>query len=211
MLYLNDHLEDLDLGLALAQLSEQRREQALRFSHDAGRRTCAAAYLLLCEALRREYGIADKPLFSYGEHGKPALADHPDIHFNLSHCRLAAICAVSDRPVGVDVETVRSFSQSLLQYSMNDEEQARILGASRPDLEFTKLWTMKEAAVKLTGTGLTHDVKSILDNLDGAQLQTAVSTDGSYVYSVCQQPAPGTDTDGLLSDKPTPIFLKKNK
>ena len=84
MIYLNDHLDDFDFNAALPLLSEQRRQQALRFRHELGRKQCAAAYLLLCEGLQQEYGISERPLFDYGEHGKPVIVGHPDIHFNLS-------------------------------------------------------------------------------------------------------------------------------
>ena len=75
MIYINDRLYDFDLDEALALLSNQRREQVLRFKHEAGRRQSAAAYLLLCKALQKDYGITEKPIFDYGEHGKPAVAD----------------------------------------------------------------------------------------------------------------------------------------
>ena len=139
MIYINDRLFDFDLDAALEQLSEQRREQALRYRHELGQRTCAAAYLLLCEGLQKEYGITEKPIFEYGEHGKPSIVGRPDIHFSLSHCREAAICVVSDHPVGVDVESIHRYSESLVRYTMNDEEIAEILAADRPDLAFTRL------------------------------------------------------------------------
>ncbi|MBQ2130529.1 MAG: hypothetical protein II431_04225, partial [Prevotella sp.] len=102
-------------------LSEQRREQVLRFKHILGRRTCVAAYLLLRKALLEVYGITEKPVFEYGEHGKPSIIGHPEIHFNLSHCKEAAICVVSNHPIGVDVESVREYKESLARYLMNDE------------------------------------------------------------------------------------------
>ena len=71
MVYLNDDIAHFDWEAALPLLSEQRREQTLKFKHLLGRKTCAAAYLLLCEALRKEYGITEKPIFEYGKHGKP--------------------------------------------------------------------------------------------------------------------------------------------
>ena len=51
-LYIDDHLENLDLEWGLKCLSEQRRKQALQFKFELGRRTCVAAYLLLCKGLR---------------------------------------------------------------------------------------------------------------------------------------------------------------
>lgn len=186
MLYINERLFDFDLDEALAQLSAQRREQALRFRHELGRRTCAAAYLLLCEGLRREYGIDEKPVFEYGEHGKPVITGHPDIHFNLSHCREAAVCFVSDCPVGIDVESIHEAKESLVHYTMNEKEQQLIFGSPRPDLAFTRLWTMKEAVAKLSGEGITNDLKTLLTPNTQKGLTTVVSPDERYVYSIAQ-------------------------
>ena len=184
MIYLDDDIRGFDFEAALPQLSEQRREQALKFKHDQGRKTCAMAYLLLCRALREEYGLTEKPLFEYGEHGKPAIVGHPDIHFNVSHCREAVVCAVSDRPVGIDVESIREFKDSLVRYTMNDLELQRISQAERPEVAFIRLWTMKEAKLKLTGEGITNNLKDVLDGSE--RFQTVVNEEKGYIYSVIQ-------------------------
>ena len=182
MIYLNDDLETFDWQAALPLLSEQRRQQCLKFKHELGRKTCAAAYLLLCQGLRREYGIEEPPVFEYGEHGKPAIVGHPEICFNMSHCREAALCVLSDRPVGVDVESIRSYSESLARYTMNDEEMLLILKARRPEVEFTRLWTLKEAVVKRSGEGIRNDMKHVLDGLKEAK--TEINEKKSYVFSI---------------------------
>lgn len=182
-IYLNDDIEHFDWQAALPLLSEQRKAQCLQFRYEQGRKTCAAAYLLLCEALRKEHGIEEQPVFEYGEHGKPLLAGHPDIHFNLSHCREAAICVVSHEPVGVDIESIRPLKESLARYVMNDEEMAQILHAENPALEFTRLWTRKEAVVKRSGHGISDHMKHVLEALP-FELQTVVNTEKNYVYSI---------------------------
>ena len=182
MIYLNDDLETFDWQAALPLLSEQRRQQCLKFKHELGRKTCAAAYLLLCQGLRREYGIEEPPVFEYGEHGKPAIVGHPEICFNMSHCREAALCVLSDRPVGVDVESIRRYSESLARYTMNDREMQLILQAPRPEVEFTRLWTLKEAVVKRSGEGIRNDMKHVLDGLKDAKTQ--INEKKSYVFSI---------------------------
>ena len=184
MIYVNDHIFDFDLPAALEKLSAQRRGQALRFRHELGQRTCAAAYLLLCEGLEKEYGITAKPDFVYAVHGKPAIAGRPDIHFNLRHCREAVVCALSDRPVGVDVESVREYRESLVSYTMNEEEQKQIKTALHPEVAFIRLWTKKEAYVKMTGQGI-GDLKHALEHAE-ARFTTVDSADGRYIYTVCE-------------------------
>lgn len=186
MVYIDEHIDDFDLPTALADISAQRREQALRFKHERGQRTCVLAYLLLKKALREEFGIADNPLFEYGEHGKPTIVGHPDIHFNLSHCREAVACVVSRWPVGIDVESVSRYKEALVNYTMNDYEQAQIAAAERPDAAFTRLWTMKEARMKLTGEGITNNLKTVLDDSCNWRFTTVERLEQNYIYTLCE-------------------------
>ena len=90
---------------------------------------------------------------------------------------------VSDRPVGVDVESIRSFKESLVNYTMSDAEITRIHAAERPEVEFIRLWTMKEAVLKLAGTGITNDLKTVLTGRQ-QQIETTVNLEKNYVYSI---------------------------
>ncbi len=184
MIYIDDRIFEFNLASALQQISGQRREQALRFKHELGQRTCVLAYLLLKRALHEEYGIDENPLFEYNEHGKPSIVGHPDIYFNLSHCRQAVVCAVSDQPIGIDVESVRVFKESLVRYTMNDDEVQLILSAERPDVAFTRLWTMKEARLKLTGEGIQDNLKTVLNEATQKRYTTVECLEKGYIYTV---------------------------
>ena len=182
--YIEEKINDFDLQAALAEISEQRREQALQFKFEHGQRTCVLAYLLLKRALREQYGIDENPLFEYGEHGKPSIVGHPEIHFNVSHCREAVACAVSDHPVGIDVESIQRFNESLVRFTMNDQEVAQTLSAAQPGIVFTRFWTMKEAAMKLLGTGISNDMKTVLCRQD-LRFETVGSVEIRYIYTSC--------------------------
>lgn len=184
MLYIDDHIWDFDLEAALLELSPERREQALRYRHELGRRQCALAYLLLKRALHEGYGITGNPRFNYGEHGKPLLADYPDIHFSLSHCREAVACAVSDRPVGIDVESIGRYREQLAAYTMSEDERAAIAAAASPEVAFTRLWTMKEALLKCSGQGIVDGLKTVLEGVDENLFTTVIDPSERYVYTV---------------------------
>lgn len=173
-----------DLKAALEEISEQRREQALKFKYEQGQRLCVLAYLLLKQALREGYGIIENPVFEYNEHGKPSIVGHPEIFFNLSHCKEAAICVVSDQPVGVDVEGIREYKESLVNYTMNDEEIAQIKSAENPASTFIRLWTMKEATTKLIGTGISNDMKTVLDT---TKYRYTTVDRQRYIYTICEK------------------------
>lgn len=185
-LLLNDHLHDLDLAAALAQLPEWRRRQALAFRPAHQQLQNAAAYLLLCQALHEAYGIEEKPAFDYGPNGKPGIVGHPDIHFNLSHCDEAVICVTDDGPIGVDIESVKAYDEEVARYAMNDDELRQIHQARRPDVAFTRLWTRKEAVLKQSGKGIVNqdELRNILLS-NTLPLVTVESPDLRYVYTIC--------------------------
>ena len=165
---------DAEVARQMELLPAWRRDQAMRFRHQGGRRQCVMAYVALCQLLREQYGIEDMPDFDYNEHGKPLLRQHPQIHFSLSHCRRAVGCLVADAPCGLDLETVRPLRDSLVRYTMNEAEAEHILSAEEPDVAFLSLWTQKEAVLKLRGTGIRGSMKEVLapQNLAGIRLRT---------------------------------------
>ena len=172
---------DFNLVDALCEISEQRRTQALRYSHELGRRQCVASYLLLMKALKEEYGIEEKPLFQYLEGGKPTIKDHPNIHFNISHCKTAVAVAIGNKPVGIDIETIRPFKEALARHVLSDIEYETVVHAERPDIEFIKLWTRKEALLKYTGEGIRRDLKTVLTGCEN--ITTIVNEKEQYIYS----------------------------
>ena len=181
---LSEDIWQFDLNAALEEISSQRREQALKFKHEQGQRLCVLAYLLLKQGLREEFSITENPVFEYNEHGKPSIVGHPEVFFNMSHCREAVICVVSSRPVGVDVESYRSYNESLVHYTMNDAEIMQIQSAETPEVAFIRLWTMKEATLKLSGQGISNQMKEVIDR--DKISYTTVEKD-KYVYTVCEE------------------------
>ena len=182
-LLISEKIWDFDLAAALEEISDQRREQALKFKHELGQRLCVLAYLLLKQALREEYGITENPVFEYNENGKPSIAGCPEIFFNLSHCKEAAACVVSDRPVGIDVESLRQYKESLAEYCMNEKELQQIKASENPDEAIIHLWTMKEATIKLLGTSIGSGIKDVL--VPGKYKYTTVRRQ-RYIYTVCE-------------------------
>lgn len=186
MLYLNDDISSFSLDEALPLLPAWRRKQALGLRRELDRRLCAATYLLLCRGLRAEYGMEEPPEFAYAEGGKPSLKGHPEIHFNLSHCPAAALCAISPDPVGADIELIRPYNPALARRVLSPGELARVEASAQPEVEFACLWTMKESLLKLTGEGIRRELKSALDGAE-ARFATTVNLARGYVFTVCTE------------------------
>lgn len=186
-IYVNEEPQSIDIPTALAQVSEQRREKTLGYKREGDRRLCLAAYLLLRQGIREVYGIDYAPVFDYAPRGKPSIAGHPEIEFNISHCPMAAACVISDIPVGIDVESIRPFKSDLGHYVLNDDEYRQVVESADPDVEFIKLWTMKESLLKMTGEGISGDLPTILQS-DSAGHVFTTKVNASYVLTVCSAP-----------------------
>ena len=161
---------------ALALLSDERREKALRIRREDARRRSISAGLLL-----REAGIA--PPFSYGEHGKPYIPGGP--HFSLSHSGELCALAVCETSVGLDTEKIAPVRRAAAR-ALTDEERD-FMGAD-PERRFAYLWTRKEAVLKCTGAGLSQPMNafSALGDaaiLDGETLSLYTMEYSGYMLS----------------------------
>ena len=150
----------------LPLVSHQRREQALRYQHTFGQFCCLKSYLMLCQLLA-EWGrihqlpVSEKPTFLYNDYGAPYIEDGP--YFSISHCKTGIAVAVSENPIGIDIEVIRKLNPNLMRKTMSQIEQQYITSSATPDVEFIRLWTQKEALLKLQGTGIISDLHHVLD------------------------------------------------
>ena len=144
-------------GMALLPW-EERRAKVMRFHFEKDRCLCLGAGLLLEHALLQA-GASDLSLHCLAN-GKPVLANEPNIHFNLSHSGTMAVCALSDHPVGVDVEILQKAEPGVMNMCFRHDEQEWIRRSDYPDHAFTRLWTRKESYLKLSGEGLSRPLDS---------------------------------------------------
>jgi 4'-phosphopantetheinyl transferase len=93
------------------------------------------------------------------EHGKPYLADYPDLAFNLSHTANKCVIVYGyHQELGVDIESnkYRATLPALVEKCFAGEEQEywRQLPESEQIQSFYRFWTKKEAFVKAVGRGI---------------------------------------------------------
>ena len=164
------------------------------------------AHRLLRECLRTvniEYN-EDTPVIK-GKMGKPGLAEHPGIHFNLSHAEGITACIVSDFQCGIDCEKVREYRPNVMKraFSEREREMVESAAASERDLLFFRLWTLKEAYVKAIGSGISYPMDKaeflfegsrIVTALPGCRFRQYIIRNGSFVAAVCEL-KPGTVPD----------------
>lgn len=180
-----DHMDKVtpeEVARLLPLVSEQRREQALRFKHMFGQFCCLKSYCMLMELVAAVSPTMDgmRPEFAFNEHGQPYFPTRPDLHFSISHTKDAILVGMSLLPIGVDVESLRNPSQGLIERTMSSSEQSKISSSA----DFVALWTRKEAYLKWRGTGITDDLTHALDEANEQSMQTFVPAKKNYIYSV---------------------------
>ena len=110
----------------------------------------------LLEEMLFKRGIFKPYFMGEGKHGKPFLLEHPQIQFNISHCKNAVLCGIGSKPLGVDVETIRPMRERVLRRVLTASEQQEILQSESPELCFLRFWTLKESFVKALGVGISY-------------------------------------------------------
>lgn len=159
-----DALDESFIGRCVSFFPRWRKEQMLAYRHHKGKIQNGVGYLLLLHALCEEGVFYEMPEFQYNEHGKPSLKNYPGWHFSISHSKNAVCCAIAKENIGIDIEDVREYKETLAAYSCNEKEMSILEQSNDKADDFYKLWTKKEAAFKLIGTGITKKIKDILDD-----------------------------------------------
>ncbi len=142
--------------------------------------------------LRKCLGVkADKEL-EFGAMGKPSLNKEnidSDMEFNLSHSGKYVALAVSDKPVGIDIERINRITLPVLKrvlppdyYRKTEEEvQSKIAGEDEKYI-LGKSWTALEAVLKASGTGFVTDDYNKDDFFDGWHVES-MEIEDEYVIS----------------------------
>lgn len=134
-------LRQEELAALRAVVPPERLARLERQKDPARRQEVLLAYGALYALLLEEYGWNELPRLSYGENGKPCFAEHPEVFFNLSHTRGAALAGISDHPIGVDMEQCRAVSARM----------RRAFPEAKTERDFWDNWVRRESAVKHVG------------------------------------------------------------
>lgn len=153
-------------------LSPSRKAHIDAFRNEKVRRQSLAGELLL-RSLLAQLGIDAVP--ERLPSGQPVLSGS-DAFVSIAHCDDYIVCAVSDRPVGIDIEKRRPLKPGMIRRVCTPEELAYV---QDDETRFFEIWTAKEAWFKLQGTGIT-DFQSV----NTLTLPRLLFRQGDYVIQV---------------------------
>ncbi|MPM34651.1 4'-phosphopantetheinyl transferase Sfp [bioreactor metagenome] len=95
-------------------------------------------------------------IFETNIYGKPYLRNYSDFHFNISHSGDFVICAIDNKPIGVDIEKVIPLEYEAIANNFFTTREMNYI--KRENLrnqlsKFYEIWTIKESYVKAYGQG----------------------------------------------------------
>ena len=163
------------------------------------------AHALLRECLKKRNIRYDEgtPLVK-GRLGKPSLAEHPDVHFNLSHAKGIAACVVSDSVCGIDCEAVRPYRENVVRRAFSEEEQqllalSQTVGALAQAAGTQLLFQLFHGFTSLNENAPLRFIENALSLPQMTQSSTDMPIAPSFSHSIHRSAkSPSSGTGGLL-------------
>lgn len=169
------------------------------------RKESVAVRALLCHMLCSCFGVTDFSVECDGN-GKPYITGS-NLHFNLSHSGKYALCVCGTEKVGCDIEQIKKFNERVVERFFCEKECIVLKQSNDVSAVFTKLWTLKESALKFTGAGIAggldsydfsaycNDDKILMNNL----VFNTFEVDG-FSVSICSEKGNAVQLEADIND-----------
>ncbi|MBP7654199.1 4'-phosphopantetheinyl transferase superfamily protein [Candidatus Dependentiae bacterium] len=125
-----------------------------------------------------------KIIFDFNKYSKPFLAGFENFHFNTAHSGDYAVCAVSDTPVGIDIEEIKPIDLNVAEYAFSEFEYKELIKKKNEDQldYFYNIWVLKESYIKAIGTGLYTELKSFYFELSDNNVKIHNSNNDNFLH-----------------------------
>ena len=136
---------------------EARKAKADKIKNEPAKRLSIVAGDLARNAIAEELNISpDDIKFRTKGKGKPYV-ENQKIEFSISHSGTIVVCAISDTPVGIDIERIGDPNAKVAQKFFTEDERNYVFEKCALSRQrFFEIWTRKEAYVKKIGSGVSH-------------------------------------------------------
>lgn len=154
---LNENINNNTFNFLLQFVEQNKQIRINKIKNKTNKDLSLVGDIITRYAIKKVFGICFKDIsIKIDKLGKPYVLDYPNIHFNISHSGNIVVCAIYDKPVGIDVQRMddvnfdsiakRFFTKSEQNIFFNVEEENK-------KEQFFKIWTSKESFIKFLGTG----------------------------------------------------------
>ena len=182
---------EYDYYFSLMDVNKQK--QVSRYKNEMDKKRTIAGEMLARRMISKYCKVVPEDIyFETGCYGKPN-AKHLNVEFNISHSEEVVVCAISDKPVGIDVETKNRNAYAVMKSFLQPREIEYVMACDIPADEALLLWSAKEAAFKLASDKVTvlKDICMVpqsggykVISPDGATAVCNVHVLGKFVLSI---------------------------
>ena len=167
-------------------LPRWRRRRLERLRYAPAREASLGAGLLWRYVMER-HGVHPEEPVRFLQAGKPVFAQREDLHFSLSHSGPDAMCAISDREIGADVQQVKPVHMSVARrFHFRERDWLAEQPHEEQNRAFFRIWARKEAWVKAVSRDqlLSLDEEDVIHGAQGWQFGE-YWLDEDYLAAVC--------------------------
>ena len=176
-------------------MNKEKQQKVLAYKNIKDQMRTVAGEMLARRMISKYCNVVSEDIyFETGCYGKPN-AKRLNVEFNISHSEEMVVCAISDNPVGIDVEMIQPIGINILHKLCTDVDLEYILGINATGIHmpskfdeqqlyrFYEVWTAKEAYFKCIGTGIKN-LKSI--SMDRLVEDRKIYQIGNYIITIVQ-------------------------
>jgi 4'-phosphopantetheinyl transferase len=125
------YLAKINQDLCKHKISLALKKEIKQYQNKNAQLQKIASYLLLNRVL--ELNNIKSVRIKTNKYGKPYVLGNP-IYFNISHNQKNVICGISDKPIGVDIETINPRIKTISKVLLSPNEQKTYIRASNTKL-----------------------------------------------------------------------------
>lgn len=166
-----EDIDDKQIDKLCLLINSDKSYKIKKFTNKKDKIRSVIGEILIRTVIEEElcYGESKDIKFEKNKYGKPYIKEYPQFNFNISHSEDIVVGAIDNRPIGIDIEKVKTinyegiarefFAEGELNYIIKDSLDNKLE-------RFYKIWTLKESYIKCCGQGLSLPLKSFSINID---------------------------------------------
>lgn len=151
------------------KLDVKKRIQIEKYTESFDKSRCFIAHLIVYLYYKGNVS------YEYNSNGRISNCNSND-YFNISYSEKYIVVAFNDNKVGIDIEKINQITKDELDYYASDNEKKIFVN----NLDYIKLWCLKESYLKYLGCGITNDLKNIEFNKNN-ESYNCKNTNGLYI------------------------------
>lgn len=183
-------------------IDSEKRCKIEKFINEEDKIRTLIGNMLISTIVVEELSIRNKHIsFEKNQYGKPYLKGYPKFNFNISHSGDFVVCAIDDKPIGIDIEEVKYIEYEDIAKRFFTVSEFNYIVKQDLDIQLSKfyeIWTLKESYIKCCGQGLSiplksfsididqyENIKGIINNKHKEHIFKRFNIDSNYKMAVC--------------------------